>query len=736
MATIEAQAPEAAPAGQEGLGGGGSAPDSVVIHPFLYPFTTLKRMDRKGQQLRKQLDKHINKGLSKQDAKEAQAYVESLDAARGALNSGRGWGRDRRCQSPPPPRPHPSAFPACCFTQPCPLPAALESPSVSDQAVTDAAATYLSLLLGLVSSSGSGDSGAPADVANAASPDEALSAAERGNSSASSPLTAPASKLRCAVRFEWSEAVVSPPPGAPPRTSNAADALFELASVLVATAVRLMHAAAAACADSATGVLTPASTRAYQLLRQAAGMLDFVAQSVAPALPAGLGGADTDLHVLRALSTLALADAQQLTVLRAVAKGNAPSLIASLAADSAALYSQACSQVRSLPQGSCPVVEGAASGASCTQQAALHVRVAYQLPMRCRARHLPLPPRTRAAAADIIGRGGGTERQALAVWTVQAGGQAVRSLGKQGCGRKGADRCIMGVWREAGFDEPLPSAPFTLPASLPPLSHSWQAYCLAYAHCFSGIALWKQQDQCGAGLKSLEAAAAQLVAAKKASAGFDAAAPASLNLHHRRVDEELDRVVYDSQRRMQRENDSAYLQPVPAQVPALPEGRRLVGSLPYALPQPAAAAREGVVERCFTAGPAPPAAPTDAPAAVEMHSGAAAAAGAGAGAAAAATGATAAAAGPDGKGEEQGCSVCRWVVMILCFPILLVLWVLGAIVWVLLLPLKCCVPCCGFPLQWAADVVLWLMRAPARGLLWATGKEEQKEEGGKEQQKK
>jgi hypothetical protein len=50
--------------------------------------------------------------------------------------------------------------------------------------------------------------------------------------------------------------------------------------------------------------------------------------------------------VLRALSSLALADAQQLTVLRAVAKGNAPSLVAALAADTAVLYSQACSQVR------------------------------------------------------------------------------------------------------------------------------------------------------------------------------------------------------------------------------------------------------------------------------------------------------------------------------------------------------------------------------------------------------
>ncbi len=49
--------------------------------------------------------------------------------------------------------------------------------------------------------------------------------------------------------------------------------------------------------------------------------------------------------MVRAVSSVALADAQQLTVLRAVAKGNQPALIAALGADTAQLYGQACSQV-------------------------------------------------------------------------------------------------------------------------------------------------------------------------------------------------------------------------------------------------------------------------------------------------------------------------------------------------------------------------------------------------------
>ena len=51
------------------------------------------------------------------------------------------------------------------------------------------------------------------------------------------------------------------------------------------------------------------------------------------------------LQVLRVLSALTLADAQQLTVLRAVQKGNAASLVAALAADTAQLFGQAGQQV-------------------------------------------------------------------------------------------------------------------------------------------------------------------------------------------------------------------------------------------------------------------------------------------------------------------------------------------------------------------------------------------------------
>lgn len=127
---------------------------------------------------------------------------------------------------------------SCNFCTRPPAPAALESPTVGDQAVTDAASHYLSLLLGLTSTFSAkpadGGSAAAAEAA-AGSPDEALAAAEAGASSAAgaaSPLAAPASKLRHAGAWEWGDAaLVALPPGTPPRKAASSDAVFELAQV-------------------------------------------------------------------------------------------------------------------------------------------------------------------------------------------------------------------------------------------------------------------------------------------------------------------------------------------------------------------------------------------------------------------------------------------------------------------------------------------------------------------------
>lgn len=55
-------------------------------------------------------------------------------------------------------------------------------------------------------------------------------------------------------------------------------------------------------------------------------------------------------------------------------------------------------------------------------------------------------------------------------------------------------------------------------------------------------------------------------------------------------------------------------------------------------------------------------------------------------------------------------------------PFLGIISLVGAVVWIILLPLKClCCPLgCAAQLLWSA--VEWLLKAPFRALLWASGK--------------
>ena len=60
--------------------------------------------------------------------------------------------------------------------------------------------------------------------------------------------------------------------------------------------------------------------------------------------------------------------------------------------------------------------------------------------------------------------------------------------------------------------------------------------------------------------------------------------------------------------------------------------------------------------------------------------------------------------------------------VVVAAPFLAIISLVGAIVWVILLPVKCfCCPIgCAAQLLWSA--VEWLLKAPFRALLWASGK--------------
>ena len=62
------------------------------------------------------------------------------------------------------------------------------------------------------------------------------------------------------------------------------------------------------------------------------------------------------------------------------------------------------------------------------------------------------------------------------------------------------------------------------------------------------------------------------------------------------------------------------------------------------------------------------------------------------------------------------------VQVIIAMPFLAIISLVGAVVWLILLPVKCfCCPLgCAAQLLWSA--VEWLLKAPFRALLWASGK--------------
>jgi hypothetical protein len=63
--------------------------------------------------------------------------------------------------------------------------------------------------------------------------------------------------------------------------------------------------------------------------------------------------------------------------------------------------------------------------------------------------------------------------------------------------------------------------------------HYKQAHFTAHSHCFDGISQWKAAENCGGGLKCLDAAAPQVAATNRAIGMKAQPPPASLNLHHR-----------------------------------------------------------------------------------------------------------------------------------------------------------------------------------------------------------
>lgn len=165
-----------------------------------------------------------------------------------------------------------------------------------------------------------------------------------------------------------------------------------------------------------------------------------------------------------------------------------------------------------------------------------------------------------------------------------------------------------------------------------------------------------------------------------------------------------------------RDNDVIYYKHIPEELPAPAESKRLATATAYLLPAPAPEVLEGIADECFAQTVANPA--SDAQAAASPL-GASQASVMQAGQPTAKAGQQSA---EDQHVSSEGTSCWRWLLVIIAAPLLLIISLVGIVVWLLLLPLKIC--CCpvGMLAQLVWDAFEWLIKAPLRGLLWASGK--------------
>jgi len=367
----------------------------------------------------------------------------------------------------------------------------LSSTAVSEEGFTTAMQDYIGALLVMVNASKNTNTRVVQPSSSTALAEAtAEGGATAGGESVSAtfgPLTGD-SPLRYAVKFSWNQVLLGNSNNKDNKDVEVADAVYELASSLAAAAIWCQRRAALFhCESTPLGVPSGPSGQAYKLLRQAAGLYEYLSQVLIPLISStfsssSIEASDCTAPVLQAAASCAIGDAQSITVLRAISKGNSPSLIASLARDTADIYDA-----------------GAGALISSTKDATNTKLLSYL------------------------------------------------------------------QYKQAVFE--------------------------SYAQIFNGIQAWKS-GQAGTGLRCLKEAEAIFFKMKKVAAAFDKASPSSLGALHSRFDDELDRVLYDTLRRIEKENSAVYYQRVPDIAPLLPEGKRLAAATAFELPPVAKSVKE------------------------------------------------------------------------------------------------------------------------------------------------
>jgi len=154
--------------------------------------------------------------------------------------------------------------------------------------------------------------------------------------------TAQASKLGTSLTFRWSDSVLG-------STTARQDAVFEVASMLVNTAFWFSKHAAMLAAKP--DISMEEAKEVHTSLRKAAGLVKFVQDSLLPQLQEkGTDGGDLDGRVCTAYINQATAEAQEVTIARAIELKHNPGLVSALAHETSKMFTTAADNLHTLDQ--------------------------------------------------------------------------------------------------------------------------------------------------------------------------------------------------------------------------------------------------------------------------------------------------------------------------------------------------------------------------------------------------
>eukprot|EP00899_Mesostigma_viride_P026680 jgi/Mesvir1/7197/Mv19024-RA.1 len=241
-----------------------------------------------------------------------------------------------------------------------------------------------------------------------------------------------------------------------------------------------------------------------------------------------------------------------------------------------------------------------------------------------------------------------------------------------------------------------------------------RAYCLckksmylSLAHIHKGLEAFAQ-DKAAEGLASAAAAVKLANQTVTDTRQFDKCAPRGRKLADTHYVNHLTHCIHGTEANFQRLNSVIYFKKALEETPVLGPAKRLAKAVPWSMPGAHSSWTPSILH-AFTKlkasdVPAPPSkTATDA-----TKAGTEGQAGGMPGQ-------------PEATEQERKFSCWRALTLAVIMPLIVLLWLVGALVWILLLPVK--VFCCpvGMLAQAVWDVVYTLLRLPLNGIRWATG---------------